>query len=49
MENKELEKVVEEIKKLEDDELSVLFAVTYNETIKREAKKMILQLVDQQK
>lgn len=46
---KEIQKVEKEIAELEDDELMVLERIAFNELIKREAKKMILRLVDQQK
>ena len=46
---KELQKAKEEIAKLSNDELTVLERITFEEVIKREAKKMILRLVDQQK
>lgn len=49
MENKEFEKAVKEIRELGDNELSTLFAIVHNEIIKREAKKMILKIVDEQK
>lgn len=45
----EIQGVEKEIAKLQDDELMVLERIAFNELIKREAKKMILRLVDQQK
>lgn len=49
MENKEFEKAVKEIKALGDNELGVLFTIVHNEMCKREAKKIILRLIDEQK
>lgn len=49
MDVKEIEKAKEEIAKLSDDELAMLERIAFEELIKREAKKMILRLVDQQK
>lgn len=45
----ELEEAKKEIAKLSDDELAMLEKIAFDELIKREAKKMILRLVDQQK
>lgn len=46
---KEIELAIKEIEGLEDEEIQVLERIVYKEMIKREAKKMILRLVDQQK
>lgn len=46
---KEIELAIKAIAGLEDKELQILERIVYKEMIKREAKKMILQLVDQQK
>lgn len=46
---KEIELAIKAIAGLEDKELRILERIVYKEMIKREAKKMILQLVDQQK
>lgn len=46
---KEIQKAKEEIAKLSDGELAMLERIAFEEIIKREAKKMILRLVDQQK
>lgn len=43
---KETEK---KIAQMDDEELGMLYATIHQELIKREAKKMILRLVDQQK
>lgn len=45
----EIKEAEKEIAKMNDDELMILERITYQELIKREAKKMILRLVDQQK
>lgn len=45
----EIQKAKKEIAKMTDDELKVLERIAFEELIKREAKKMILRLVDQQK
>ena len=45
----EIQKIKEEIAKMSDEELEVLGRITFKELIRREAKKMILRLVDQQK
>lgn len=45
----EFEKAKEEIARLSDDELAILGRITFQELIRRKAKKMILGLVDQQK
>lgn len=45
----EIQKAEKEITKLSDDELTVLEKIAFQELIRREAKKMILRLVDQQK
>lgn len=45
----EIEKVEKEIAELKDDELVLLERIAFQELIKREAKKMILRLIDQQK
>ena len=49
IENKEIQKAKKEITKLSDDELIILEKIAFRELIKREAKKMILRLVDQEK
>ena len=49
LEIQEIQKAEKEIAKLKDEELAMLERITFNELIKREAKKMILRLVDQQK
>lgn len=46
---KEIELAIKAIAGLEDKELQVLERIVYKEMIKREAKKMILRLIDQQK
>ena len=46
---KEIQKAKEEIANLDNDELVILERIAFEELIKREAKKMILQLIDQQK
>lgn len=46
---KEIKEAEKEIAKMSDDELVILERIAYQELIKREAKKMILRLVDQQK
>ena len=48
-ESKKFQKVKKEIAELGDDELMILERIAFNELIKREAKKMILRLVDEQK
>ena len=45
----EIQEVEKEIAKMGDEELVVLERIAFQELIKREAKKMILRLVDQQK
>lgn len=45
----EIQEVKEEIAKMGDEELEVLERIAFQELIRREAKKMILRLVDQQK
>lgn len=45
----EFKKAKEEIANLSDDELAILERIAFQELIRREAKKMILRLVDQQK
>lgn len=45
----EIQKNEKEIAKLKDEELSILETIIFDELIKRRAKKMILQLIDQQK
>ena len=45
----EIQEVKEEIAKMGDEELAVLERIAFQELIKREAKKMILRLIDQQK
>lgn len=45
----EVQKAEKEIAKLDDDELAILGRIAFQELIKREAKKMILRLIDQQK
>ena len=49
MENEEFKKAVKEIRELGDNELGVLFTIVHSEMIKREAKKTILRLIDEQK
>ena len=49
IDTKEIQKAKEEIAKLSDDELAILEKIAFEELIKREAKKMILRLVDKQK
>lgn len=49
IEVKEIQKAKKEIAKLNDDELATLERIAFEEIIKREAKKIILRLVDQQK
>lgn len=49
MENEELKKATNEIRTLGDNELGILFAIVHNEIIRREAKKMISKIVDEQK
>ncbi len=49
IEIKEIKEAEKEIAKMNDDELVILERIAYQELIKREAKKMILRLVDQQK
>lgn len=45
----EIKKVEKEIAELKDDELILLERIAFQELIKREAKKMVLRLIDQQK
>lgn len=49
MKNEEFEKAVIEIKALGDGEIGILFKIVYEEMCKREAKKIILRLIDEQK
>lgn len=49
LEIQEIQKAEKEIAKLKDEELAVLEKIAFDELIKREAKKMILRLIDQQK
>lgn len=49
IEIEEIKEAEKEIAKMNDDELSILERIAFQELIKREAKKMILRLVDQQK
>lgn len=49
IEIKEIKETEEEIAKMNDDKLALLERITFQELIKREAKKMILRLIDQQK
>ena len=49
IEIEEIQKAEKEIAELKDDELILLERIAFNELIKREAKKMILRLIDQQK
>lgn len=49
IDTREIQEAKEEITKLSDDELAMLGKITLDETIRREAKKMILRLADQQK
>lgn len=46
---KEIELAIKAIEELEDKEIQVLERIVYKEMIKREAKRMILRLIDQQK
>lgn len=46
---KEIELAIKAIAGLEDEEVQVLERIVYKEMIKREAKRMILRLIDQQK
>ena len=46
---KEIQKTKEEIAKLSDDELAILERIAFEDLIKREAIKMILRLIDEQK
>lgn len=46
---KEIELAIKAIAGLEDKELQILERIVYKEMIKREAKKIILRLVEQQK
>lgn len=46
---REIKKAKEEIAKLGDGELEMLERIAFEEIIKREAKKIILRLIDQQK
>ncbi len=46
---KEIKEAEKEIAKINDEELVILERIAYQELIKREAKKMILRLIDQQK
>lgn len=45
----EFQKAEKEIARLSDDELAILERIAFQELIKREAKKMISRLIDQQK
>lgn len=49
IEIQEIEKAAKEIAKLKDEELATLERIAFDELIRREAKKMILRLIDQQK
>ena len=49
MKNEKFEKITKEIVELEDLEISELFVIIHNEMCKREAKKVILRLIDEQK
>lgn len=46
---KEIELAIKAIEGLGDEEIQVLERIVYKEMIKREAKRMILRLIDQQK
>lgn len=46
---KEIKEAEKEIAKMNDEELAILERVAFQELIKREAKRMILRLIDQQK
>lgn len=45
----DFQKMKEEVARIGDDELVILERIAFEELIKREAKKMLLRLVDQQK
>lgn len=45
----EIELAIKAIAGLEDKELQILEQIVYKEMVKREAKKTILRLIDQQK
>lgn len=49
MKNEKFEKITREIKELEDHEISELFMIIHDEMCKRETKKRILRLIDEQK
>ena len=49
MNTKEIQEAKQEITKLSDDELGILGKVVFDEITRREAKKMISRLIDQQK
>lgn len=49
IDSKEIQKAKEEIAKLSDGELVTIERIAFEEIIKREAKRMILRLVDEQK
>lgn len=49
IEIQEIKEAEKEITKMNDDELAMLERIAFQELIKREAKRMILRLVDQQK
>ena len=46
IDSKEIEKAKEEIAKLSDGELVTIERIVFDEMTKREAKKMILRLID---
>lgn len=49
MKDKKLEELTKEIAEFEDHVISELFVFVHNEMVRREAKKTILRLVDEQK
>jgi hypothetical protein len=49
MDNEKFEKARKEIAKLNDNELGAIFTIVHQEMCKREAKKMILGLIDKEK
>lgn len=49
MNNEEFEKLKKKISELGDVELGIMFSIVHTEMCKREAKKMVLRLIDEQK
>ena len=49
MQNEKAKKIAEEIVKLEDHEIGELIVILHYEMRKREAKRIILRLIDEQK